>query len=109
MLRNCSWSQDRSYKTGSENEPFQFYLDGLANSSSFNLLLGYFSSSAISLLSLGFATFISKGGIMKMVINHLLSDSDREILCKVEDNSFDIPVFDLADIVSLRRTLDEYN
>lgn len=109
MLRNCSWSQDRSYKTGSENEPFQFYLDGLANSSSFNLLLGYFSSSAISLLSLGFATFISKGGIMKMVINHLLSDSDRETLCKVEDNSFDIPVFDLADIVSLRRTLDEYN
>jgi superfamily II DNA or RNA helicase len=109
MLRNCSWSQDRSYKTGSENEPFQFYLDGLANSSTFNLLLGYFSSSAISLLSIGFATFISKGGKMKMVINHLLSDTDREILCKVEDNSFDIPVFDLADIVSLRRTLDEYN
>jgi len=109
MLRNCSWSQDRSYKTGSENEPFQFYLDGLANSSTFNLLLGYFSSSAISLLSIGFATFISKGGKMKMVINHLLSDTDREILCKVENNSFDIPVFDLADIVSLRRTLDEYN
>jgi hypothetical protein len=41
-------------------------LDGLANSNEFNLLLGYFSSSAINLLSVGFATFISKGGKMKI-------------------------------------------
>ena len=71
MLKDCDWSLDRDYKTDSENEPLQFYLDGLANSKEFNLLLGYFSSSAINLLSVGFATFISKGGKMKMVINPL--------------------------------------
>ncbi len=73
MLNKVDWSLDRDYKTSSENEPLQFYLDGLTNSNEFSLLLGYFSSSAINLLSVGFASFISKGGKMKMVINHLLS------------------------------------
>jgi superfamily II DNA or RNA helicase len=109
MLRDCDWSIDRDYKTGSDNEPLQFYLDGLANSNEFSLLLGYFSSSAINLLSVGFATFISKGGKMKMVINHLLSAKDKEAISKVEDNPNEIKVFDLTDIVSLGRVLDEYD
>lgn len=109
MLKDCDWSIDRDYKTGSENEPLQFYLDGLANSNEFNLLLGYFSSSAINLLSVGFATFISKGGNMKMVINHLLSAKDKEAISRVEDNPNEIRVFDLTDIVSLGSVLDEYD
>jgi superfamily II DNA or RNA helicase len=109
MLRDCDWSVDRDYKTGSENEPLQFYLDGLANSNEFSLLLGYFSSSAINLLSVGFATFISKGGKMKMVINHLLSSKDKEAISRVEDNPNEIRVFDLTDVVSLGRVLDEYD
>lgn len=109
MLKDCDWSIDRDYKTGSENEPLQFYLDGLANSNEFSLLLGYFSSSAINLLSVGFATFISKGGKMKMVINHLLSAKDKEAISRVEDNPNEIRVFDLTDIVSLGRVLDEYD
>ena len=109
MLNDCDWSIDRDYKTGSENEPLQFYLDGLANSNEFSLLLGYFSSSAINLLSVGFATFISKGGKMKMVINHLLSAKDKEAISQVEDNPNEIRVFDLTDIVSLGRVLDEYD
>ena len=84
MLKDCEWSKDRDYKTDSKNEPLQFYLDGLANSNEFNLLLGYFSSSAINLLSVGFATFISKGGTMKMVINHLLSSKDKEAITKIK-------------------------
>lgn len=109
MLKDCDWSIDRDYKTGSENEPLQFYLDGLANSNEFSLLLGYFSSSAINLLSVGFATFISKGGKMKMVINHLLSAKDKEAISRVEDNPYEIRVFDLTDVVSLGRVLDEYD
>ena len=100
---------DRDYKTGSENEPLQFYLDGLANSNEFSLLLGYFSSSAINLLSVGFATFISKGGKMNMVINHLLSAKDKEAISRVEDNPNEIGVFDLTDVVSLGKVLDEYD
>lgn len=109
MLKDCDWSLDRDYKTGSENEPLQFYLDGLANSNEFSLLLGYFSSSAINLLSVGFASFISKGGKMKMVINHLLSAKDKEAISRVKNNPNAIKVFDLTDIVSLGRVLDEYD
>ncbi|RTE54253.1 DEAD/DEAH box helicase [Arenibacter aquaticus] len=108
MLKDCDWSKDRDYKTGSENEPLQFYLDGLANSKEFNLLLGYFSSSAINLLSVGFATFISKGGKMKMVINHLLSSKDKEAITKASNEPHG-KVFDLMDVVSLGKVLDEYD
>jgi superfamily II DNA or RNA helicase len=108
MLKNCDWSLDRDYKTGSIDEPLQFYLDGLANSTEFNLLLGYFSSSAINLLSVGFATFISKGGKTKMVINHLLSSKDKEAIEKA-DQIYANKVFDLTDVVSLGRVLDEYD
>jgi superfamily II DNA or RNA helicase len=109
MLKECNWSNDRDYKTGSENEPLQFYLEGLANSNEFQLLLGYFSSAAINLLSVGFATFISKGGKMKMVINHLLSEKDKEAISKVEEKPNEIKVFDLTDVVSLGTVLDEYD
>lgn len=108
MLKDCDWSIDRDYKTGSENEPLQFYLDGLANSKDFNLLLGYFSSSAINLLSVGFATFISKGGKMKIVINHLLSSKDKEAIERANESSIN-KIFDLTDVVSLGRVLDEYD
>lgn len=108
MLKTVDWSLDRDYKTGSENDPLQFYLDGLANSSEFNLLLGYFSSSAINLLSVGFATFISKGGKMKMVINHLLSSKDKEAIEKASNETIN-KVFDLTDVVTLGRVLDEYD
>jgi superfamily II DNA or RNA helicase len=109
MLKDCEWSVDRDYKSGSENEPLQFYLDGLANSNEFSLLLGYFSSSAINLMSMGFATFISNGGKMRMVINHLLSEKDKETISKVEDNQSEIRVFDLTDSDSLERILDNYD
>jgi superfamily II DNA or RNA helicase len=109
MLKDCDWSIDRDYKSGSENEPLQFYLDGLANSNEFSLLLGYFSSSAINLLSIGFATFISKGGNMRMVINHLLSAKDKEAISRVEDNPQELKIFDLTDIVTLGRVLDDYD
>ena len=62
MLKEVNWSEDRSYRTGGEDEPIQFYMDGLCNSKNFDLLLGYFSSAAISILSLGFANFLYSGG-----------------------------------------------
>jgi len=109
MLKNCDWSIDRDYKSGTENEPLQFYLEGLANSSEFQLLLGYFSSAAINLLSVGFATFISRGGKMRMVINHLLSEKDKEAIIKSEIIDSTNKVFDLTDVVSLGKTLDDYD
>jgi len=57
MLKEVNWSEDRSYRTGSESEPVQFYMDGLCNSKKFDLLLGYFSSAATNVLSLDFASY----------------------------------------------------
>ena len=44
-----------------------------------------------------------------MVINHLLSAKDKEVLYRVEDNPNEIKVFDLTDVVTLGRVLDEYD
>jgi superfamily II DNA or RNA helicase len=109
MLKDCEWSSGRNYKTGSVNEPIQFYLDGLANSTQFDLLLGYFSSAAINLLSVGFATFISKGGRMRVVINHLLSEADKIAIQNGESSDSDNKIFDLTDAISLRQIFDDYD
>ncbi len=109
MLRNCQWSEDRDYKNRTENEPLQFYLDGLANSTQFHLLLGYFSSAAINLLSIGFAKFISNGGKMRIVINQFLSKNDKDAFEKGENAANINRVFDLTDIEALGKVLDEYD
>ena len=107
MLDTVDWSPERDYKTGSENEPLQFYIDSLCNSSSFDLLLGYFSSTAISVLSLGFTNFLYAGGMMRMIINNVLSEKDKEAIRKGEMG--EIPTtFNLEDIRNLKETLSEY-
>ena len=80
MLREVNWSGDRSYRTGSESEPVQFYMEGLCNSKNFDLLLGYFSSAAINVLSLGFASFLYNGGTVRMVVNNILSQADKDAI-----------------------------
>ena len=85
MLNKVNWSEDRDYKTGGNDEPLQFYLDALCNSKTFDLLLGYFSSAAINILSLGFANFIYSGGKMRMIINNVLSDQDKAAIIKGQE------------------------
>ncbi|HTE23647.1 DEAD/DEAH box helicase family protein [Flavitalea sp.] len=108
MLKEVEWSADRAYRSGSENEPLEFYLDGLCNSRQFDLLLGYFSSSAISVLSLGFATFLYSGGIVRMVVNNIMSREDRDIIRSAKQRDNASHIIDLSDIKQLKRTLDDY-
>lgn len=108
MLKEVNWSDERSYRTGSESEPVQFYMDGLCNSKSFDLLLGYFSSAAINVLSLGFASFLYSGGKMRMVVNNILSQEDRDAIKAGKGGDIQNTEFDLTDIKQLKRTLDEY-
>lgn len=108
MLKTVNWSDDRAYKTGSINEPLQFYIDSLCNSNSFDLLLGYFSSAAINVLSIGFANFLCSGGIMRVIINNVLSEQDREAIKRGQQGDVSLPIFKLDDIKSLKNTLDEY-
>lgn len=108
MLKDVEWSEYRDYKTGGENEPLQFYIDALCNSNTFDLLLGYFSSTAISVLSLGFANFIYSGGNMRIVINNVLSEEDKKAI-EIGQNS-DPELFDLKvdNIKELKKSLDSY-
>lgn len=108
MLKNVNWAEDRDYNTGSEDEPLQFYLDALCNSSRFDLLLGYFSSSAINVLSLGFANFIYKGGKMRAIINNVLSEEDKKAIEKGQDKENFSTLYNFNDIKELESSLDQY-
>jgi superfamily II DNA or RNA helicase len=110
MLKEVKWPEDRSYRSNSEDEPLQFYLEGLSNSNRLDLLLGYFSSAAINVLAIGFATFLHKGGKLRMVINNILSKDDKEAFTLAKDsrpNTFNH--LDLTDIKKLKASLSDYN
>jgi superfamily II DNA or RNA helicase len=69
-------------------------------------LLGYFSSTAIQILSDGFASFLYNGGKMRLIINNVLSEQDKEAIVAGLDGEFEEP-FDLTDIEALRSTLND--
>lgn len=108
MLKSVRWSENRAYRSNSDNEPFSFYLNGLTNSTSFDLLLGYFSFSAINILSTGFASFIARGGKMRIVCNDLLSRQDKEAIVLAEDLPAHDALINLHDIGALKKSLDAY-
>jgi len=95
------------YSTG-EKEPIEFFFDALVESNNFDLGLGYFSSTAINVLSAGFAYFISRGGKMRIIINDILSQQDKEAIekgLKKQDNYFENNI--LEDIKLLAKTLSK--
>lgn len=107
MLCDVKWAEDGTYRPGEYHSPERFFNDCLTNSDQFDLQLGYFSSAAISVLAEGFATFISRGGYMRLVINHIVSEKDKEAINKGVNGGI-IECFDLTDFATLRETFDEY-
>ena len=107
MLKDVVWASDGTYRPGEKFSPERFFNDGLKNSCSFDLQLGYFSSATISVLAEGFATFISKGGNMRLVINQIVSEEDKEAITEGMMGDV-IDCMDLSDFNELRKTFDEY-
>ena len=107
MLYEVDWAEDGTYRPGEYNSPEKFFNDCLENSKEFDLQLGYFSSATISVLADGFATFISNGGRMRLVINHIVSEEDKEAISKGVYGGV-IDCFDLTNFETLRQTFDEY-
>ena len=107
MLYEVDWAEDGTYRPGEFNSPEKFFNDCLENSKEFDLQLGYFSSATISVLADGFATFISNGGRMRLVINHIVSEEDKEAISKGVHGGV-IDCFDLTNFETLRQTFDEY-
>lgn len=98
------WPKSFRYQTKSEWEPAAFFSDALCNATSFDLMLGFFSSAAINVLSYGFASFIYNGGKMRMIINDILSSDDVAAISTAHE-SCDLPYFDLSDLETLSYTL----
>lgn len=67
------------YSTG-EHEPARFFFEALLHSKRFDLGLGYFSSTAINVLSAGFAWFIYRGGEIRIIMNDVLSTQDQQAI-----------------------------
>lgn len=98
------------YSSG-EDEPMEFFIDSLMASNSFDLGLGFFSSSGFRALALGFAYFISRGGKMRILINDVLSPEDKEAILR----GLTVPATDLIqekiidDLTKLYEVLSGYD
>ena len=107
MLKaNVLWPGSRRFKSRTEWEPIGFFSEALCNATQFDIKLGFFSSSAINVLSDGFATFLYNGGRMRMVINDILSINDRNAIWVGEEDVM-IPFFDLHNIEEVKQILSE--
>lgn len=105
MLKtNVIWPKSCRYKSQSEWEPIGFFSECLCNATTFDLMLGFFSSAAINVLSDGFASFLYSGGKMRLIINDLLADEDKAAIEKGNDDSL-LSTFDLSNIEKLKATL----
>ena len=101
------WPYHRRYKSRTEWEPVGFFSDCLCNATRFDLMLGFFSSSAISILANGFATFLYNGGKMRLIINDILTENDKNAIAKGINSEMSLPYFDLSDIENIYETLSE--
>ena len=108
MLQEITYPPSSEYRTGSDWEPIVFHLEALLESNYLDLLLGYFSSSAINVLALGFAKFLSDGGQVRMVVNHILSEQDKEAILKGQNTSETAYNFTVEDLHRLKASLNEY-
>ena len=107
MLKSdIRWPSHRRYRSRTEWEPVGFFSDCLCNSTSFDLMLGFFSSSAISVLSDGFAVFLYNNGYMRLIINDVLTIEDRKAI-SIGVGKEEIPYFDLSNIKSIKESLSE--
>ncbi len=69
-------------------------------------MLGFFSSSAFNVLADGFAAFIYNGGNMRLIINDILSEEDKDFI-SIGKSDVIIPCFNLENIEFLKETLSE--
>lgn len=107
MLKEVQFPAHRRYKSRTEWEPIGFFSDCLCNSTQFDLMLGFFSSSAINVLADGFASFLYGGGYMNLIINDILTEQDKNAIAKGDVLDMTIPYFDITNIEQLKSTLSE--
>lgn len=109
MLKDVVLPESLSYTSGDEFDPLKFHLECLMNSNQLDFLLGYFSSSAINLLSVGFASFIFNGGKVRLAINNVLSDKDKESIENGLSNKVSSGLIDIENLGKIHKSLSKYD
>ena len=102
------WPNSRRFMSRTEWEPLGFFSEALCNATTFDIKLGFFSSSAINILADGFAAFLYNGGRMRMIINDVLSEEDRTAIV-VGESEVNTPYFDLNAIDHISYTLSKHD
>lgn len=105
MLKEVIYPPHRRYKSRTQWEPIGFFSECLCDATRFDLMLGFFSSSAINVLADGFASFLYNGGRMRLIINDILTEQDKAAFANGTLDT--LPFFDLTDLEKLKSTLSE--
>lgn len=109
MLKNdVIWPDHRQFDSKTEWEPIGFFSECLCNATSFDLMLGFFSSSAIEVLADGFAMFLYHGGRMRLIINDVLTQEDKDFIVKGTERSV-LDFFDIDNLEKMKDTLSIRN
>lgn len=96
------------YSSDSEHIPLEFYEETFPLAKHIDLLLGYFSTNAIKVLSKSFAEFIYNGGKLRLITNHLYSSPDYENLIKnVELTNEDQIINIFSDLSEIEKNLGQ--
>lgn len=101
------WPPTRRFKSGTKWEPVGFFSEALCNATKFDLMLGFFSSSAISILSDSFAMFLYNGGKMRLIINDILTEKDKQAIIAGTSDASELPFFNIEDIENIKDTLSQ--
>ena len=107
MLKDITYPPHRRYKSRTQWEPIGLFSECLCNATQFDLMLGFFSSSAINVLADGFASFLYNGGRMRLIINDILTEQDKAAFANGTMDT--LPFFDLTDLEKLKSTLSEHD
>lgn len=96
------------YSSDSEHIPLEFYEETFPLAKSIDLLLGYFSTNAIKVLSKSFAEFIYNGGKLRLITNHLYSSSDYEnLINNIELTNEDQIINIFSDLSEIEKNLGQ--
>ena len=108
-FKSINFPPTYKYSSDSEHIPLEFYEDVFPIAKKIDLLLGYFSSNAIKILSQSFAEFIYNDGEIRIVTNHIFSLKDKENLLDYSLINNENKVIDIfGDIEKLEKELSDY-
>ncbi len=80
MLNTIEYPKTLEYSSDGKHLPIEFFMLTVPECKKIDLKLGYFSSNAIRTLAYGFAQFIHKGGVLRIITNHFLSIKDKLLI-----------------------------